>query len=80
MINRNIILIIIADLLGPTFANNSTNSNPNPDLRTPHSNVISNALYILIAMYFFIINSKEFYEFRTKGSLLCKNQRRVAIV
>ena len=78
MINRNIILIIIADLLGPTFANNSTNSNP--DLRTPHSNVISNALYILIAMYFFIINSKEFYEFRTKGSLLCKNQRRVAIV
>ena len=78
MINQNIILIIIADLLGPTFANNSTNSNP--DLRTPHSNVICNALYILIAMYFFIINSKEFYEFRTKGSLLYKNQRRVAIV
>ena len=78
MINQNIILIIIADTLSPTFANNSTNSNP--DLRTPHSNVICNALYILIAMYFFIINSKEFYEFRTKGSLLYKNQRRVAIV
>ena len=78
MINQNIILIIIADMLSPTFVNNSTNSNP--EIRIPHSNVICNALYILIAMYFFIINSKEFYEYRTECSLLYKNQRRVAIV
>ena len=78
MFNLNIILIIIADMLSPTFVNNSTNSNL--EIRIPHSNVICNALYILIEMYFFIMNSKEFYEFRTKGSLLYKNQRRIAIV